>query len=423
MEALGESGVSLSSYMNDFVSSVCMVEWIVDMGYNIHDDRSFTTLVTGATRAGSVDVLEWLRGRDDLPSFPWCEVLPEQAAAADQLKVLQWLGTIHHPSSWTSLVCAMAALYNHLEVLQWLRAQNPPCPWDDSTLSLSAKRGHLAPTVSLGRMRVSMGCTVWSFRGIAVVACPESSLSVAARGVFRRHLAVLQWARSQNPPCPWDKARCIENALRSYRFEVLQWLHSETRLSTFLWGNSNLYEYAAKDGRIDMIAWLRSRDPPVPWDATVCATIAAKGHLQVLQWVRSQNPPCPIDSRAFVAAARNGRMSILEWLRYETNVTATNNLWTPEVCAAAAANDQLDTLIWLRLLDPPCPWDKYSCTIAVARGHLYILKWLRDENRPPCPWDAECQRVAGKNGHEDVVDWIYEHNPSSEWDFDEHTVY
>ena len=66
--------------------------------------------------------------------------------------------------------------------------------------------------------------------------------------------------RAQDPPCPWDWRTC---------------------------------GYAAGGGRLDVLQWARSQDPPwCPWDEWTCRCAARGGHLHVLQWARSQDPPC-----------------------------------------------------------------------------------------------------------------------------------
>jgi hypothetical protein len=42
-----------------------------------------------------------------------------------------------------------------------------------------------------------------------------------------------------------------------------------------------------------MLQWARSQAEPCPWDEETCAYAAENGHLHVLQWARSQSEPCP----------------------------------------------------------------------------------------------------------------------------------
>lgn len=73
------------------------------------------------------------------------------------------------------------------------------------------------------------------------------------------------------------------------------------------------------------------------------------------------------------------------------------------ICAAAAADNRLDVLQFLR--QQQYPWDAATCTAAAVRGHLATLQWLRAET-PPCPWEAATYAVAVFQGHEAVREWL-----------------
>lgn len=57
---------------------------------------------------------------------------------------------------------------------------------------------------------------------------------------------------------------------------------------SFIWS-------AVKDGDIVSIKWLRSQNPPCPWDHFACADAVAGGYFDILKWLRAQDPPCPWD--------------------------------------------------------------------------------------------------------------------------------
>ena len=51
---------------------------------------------------------------------------------------------------------------------------------------------------------------------------------------------------------------------------------------------------AALVGRVDILQWARSVDPPAPWDTDVCKLAAEHGHWHVLKFLRVEaDPPCP----------------------------------------------------------------------------------------------------------------------------------
>jgi hypothetical protein len=46
-----------------------------------------------------------------------------------------------------------------------------------------------------------------------------------------------------------------------------------------------------------VLQWARAQQPPCPWDKETCEAAADGGHLAVLQWARAQEPPCPWDAK------------------------------------------------------------------------------------------------------------------------------
>lgn len=64
-----------------------------------------------------------------------------------------------------------------------------------------------------------------------------------------------------------------------------------------------------------MLKWARSEDPPIPWDGKTCKAAANGGNLDVLKWLRAQKPPCPWNRRnCEEAASRNGHQHIVDWI-------------------------------------------------------------------------------------------------------------
>jgi len=50
------------------------------------------------------------------------------------------------------------------------------------------------------------------------------------------------------------------------------------------------------------------------------------------------------------------------------------------------------------------------------KGHLHVLKWLRLQN-PPCPWDADRGEYAAMNDHLDVSKWLVSQYPPCDINF------
>ncbi|MBE34448.1 MAG: hypothetical protein CMI16_02615 [Opitutaceae bacterium] len=49
--------------------------------------------------------------------------------------------------------------------------------------------------------------------------------------------------------------------------------------------------HAAKHGNLDMLRWARSRDPPCPWDSRTCAYAKRNGHDACYEWAVENGAP------------------------------------------------------------------------------------------------------------------------------------
>ena len=70
---------------------------------------------------------------------------------------------------------------------------------------------------------------------------------------------------------------------------------------------------AAFNGHLELIQHLRWLG--VSWDDRVCWMAAYKGHLNVLEWVRSQDPPCPWDSWTLSVAKQRKHAHVEEFCK------------------------------------------------------------------------------------------------------------
>lgn len=107
----------------------------------------------------------------------------------------------------------------------------------------------------------------------------------------------------------------VEEAARYGNVEFLKWLIETNGTLKKSLLTEDLCMIASENGQLHALQWLRSQDPPCPWDEDTCSNAARNGHLNVLQWVRSQVPQCPWDEYTCSKAARNGQMKVLKWYK------------------------------------------------------------------------------------------------------------
>jgi hypothetical protein len=207
----------------------------------------------------------------------WPELRDEQrkcaaarAAFHGDLATLRW--ALPQRDDDGALFCIAAAAGGQLEALQYTRALG--CAWHSES-----------PHWRWGR----------------------NACQAAAR---TGQLAVLQWLRAQEPPCPWEEGTCSA---------------------------------AAQSGFLAVLQWLRAQEPPCPWDERTCRAAASDGHLAVLQWARAQQPPCPWDEETCWGAAHIGHLAVLQWACAQQPPCP----WNAWICADTAADQA--TAQWIRM--------------------------------------------------------------------------
>jgi hypothetical protein len=156
------------------------------------------------------------------------------------------------------------------------------------------------------------------------------------------YIHLLEQIKLKNPAFIWDKSYSLDNAASSGHLQVMQWLRSQNPpcpWSSFVW------HCAAEAGHLHILKWLRIQDLPRQWNESTCTMETQSGDLHfILQWLRSQNPPYP-------------------W-------------WCSKSCTAAAYHGHLHILQWLRSQNPPCPWNINECIKVVKPENSHIIEWL-----------------------------------------------
>ena len=128
---------------------------------------------------------------------------------------------------------------------------------------------------------------------------------------------MLEWARSQEPPCPWG-ARW-------------RWL-------------GGAVDAAINNGHLNILKWLLERG--CPWNNDIAWTWAVQhGHLDVLKYLDTAHL-CLLDSRTCTIAAEHGQVEILAWARCELNPPLE---WRPMHCLyEARQNAETKAFDWIK---------------------------------------------------------------------------
>ena len=77
------------------------------------------------------------------------------------------------------------------------------------------------------------------------------------------------------------------------------------------WCQETCMRTASQSGQLEILQWLRSQDPPCPLGDDICWEAARCGRLRILQWLTLQDPYVSWVERTCAAAAKGGRLEVL----------------------------------------------------------------------------------------------------------------
>ena len=219
-------------------------------------EDEFLQISLYAAREGHLHVLKWI---------------------TTEVDALEWLKTTNPP--WSRRICLAAAGGGHLNVLKWLRANN--LPWDTEASIGAALYGH---------QEVLKWLRANGYRLIS---------GTCRSAISGGHLESLKWLMGYSMGIKPHELCSLEENLR----------HSPFKDNGQSW-DEYACEYAAKNGRLEVLKWLRANQ--CPWDEYTCASAAGSGHLELLKWARDNGAPW--DEYTCSEALRGGHKNILNWL-------------------------------------------------------------------------------------------------------------
>ena len=117
---------------------------------------------------------------------------------------------------------------------------------------------------------------------------------------------VIEWALLQGAPWEGDIIACVAIGAKG-ALPTLIWAVGHD----FQWDRSSTCQLAAQGGNLEVLQWAREQTPPCPWNVSTCKYAAQGGHLELLQW--AHNHGCPWDEDTFVHAAIHGHIGVIQW--------------------------------------------------------------------------------------------------------------
>jgi len=178
------------------------------------------------------------------------------------------------------------------------------------------------------------------------------------------------------------------------RRDLLDWAVQEQNKDLL----SGICEEAGEEGRIDLLdeVWDNVNDEGDKRYVfqDVDYIAALYDKLEVMKWVEDKGIDIDKEYCAKTAVWR-GHLDILKWLREERGLELKGGCYD----CAIRGSGQLRVMKWLR--EQACPWGDWTFATAAQKGNLDVLQWLHDEG---CPW-PEDYRVDDFELEAEALEW------------------
>ena len=137
-----------------------------------------------------------------------------------------------------------------------------------------------------------VACTSYRFHQVYLDAFGGEALTSIVNAVVSVSCTAMFLDSAEEPDCHKQEVAIFNKAAKEGKLEILIWgVDSGYKLNAIL--DEDTIAYAALNGHLEMVKYLRKLHIPMPWHARTCRYAAENGHLELLKWVRANQ--CPWD--------------------------------------------------------------------------------------------------------------------------------
>lgn len=167
-----------------------------------HYAMGMSTMIAAVRSENSVEVLRWLMDRGCMSVD---DAVESEAAKIGNFPALKLLSERPYFPGFAAKVMTLAGRSGSVDTVNFLHECG--CKLTTDLIAMASMSGHL----DLVKYLRDLGCA-WDTR-------------VCWMAAYRGHLDLIEWARSQNPPCPWNSF-VLRVALQKKRVGVVEFLRA-----------------------------------------------------------------------------------------------------------------------------------------------------------------------------------------------------
>ena len=187
-----------------------------------------------------------------------------------------------------------------------------------------------------------------------------------------------------------------------------------------------LMHHAAKEGRVDVLAWLKERGASVnakgEFGETPMHRAAAEGQVEVMKWLEEQGAEVNVkdkgDSTPMHSAALRGRVEAMKWLKEQGVDANAKESGGRTPMHFAALNSYLDAMKWLREqgadvnVNSQVEGTPMHMAARTLQRHVEAMQWLKEQGADVNAKDKMMGRtpmhIAAQAGKIEAMQWLKE---------------
>jgi hypothetical protein len=338
-------------------------------------DKGLPTWLDFAASKGHLNIVQFYLENFKISKkdFSTCEL----AAESGNFELIKLLRKEQFP--WDYKTCKKAALNGHFEILKW--AIENSCIINPKVLLAS---------YNSGKLEISNFVETKLLKSYDLPNLFKSDIIFFSKAFYASvrggNLDIVKYIFNFRNSWKNLDLTCHIAAGEGY-IHIIEWA-----IKNGLSWNSEIYDFAARCGKMEVLIYLFQNGCPLPKSKVMdlSSSAAISGNLEILQWTLKNG--FTLTLKTILNAIEFNRINILYWV-----IQNNKNIFNEKACSTASRKGHFEILKLLR--QRGCPWDEDVTKEAVLAGHFHIYSWAKENGCPSTPQIDEIGNYLVSNFH------------------------